>query len=273
MVTLLIHFYAIDHLRDDVSILFFRFKLVLNAGFIFGLFNDTSHFVRIVCSAVFLGVLSIIWCYFYNFLSAEVQLLKIGMTLVLAGVTGNALEKLIYGYVSDYISLNVGYLSSFYFNLSDVIQIVGLIIIVRELFVNQEIIWFPNATIRRKRLVLDPEVQLPMMMKMMGLFFIGSLTQGILAVALLFPYLKRGSQDVQVLFIMCLFILNVALLPLIGRYLLKELLRFIGPIFALNKHLNDDESINKPLQFRKTDHFKSLETSYNRFISRNIKRD
>lgn len=269
----MIHFYAIDGLKNETSFLFFKFKLVLNSGFIFGLFNDTTYFVRIVCSAVFLGVLTIIWCYFYNFLSSEVHRLKIGMTLVLAGVIGNALEKLLFGYVSDYICFNVAPFNSFYFNLSDFIQIVGLIVIVRELFVNQEVIWFPDAAVRRKRLVLYPEVQVPVMMKMMGLFFIGSITQGILAVALLFPYLKRGSQDIQVLFILCLFILNVALLPLIGRYLLKELLRFIGPIFALNKHLNDDESVNKPLQFRKTDHFKSLENSYNRFISRNIKRD
>lgn len=269
----MIHFYVIDALKEEISFFIFKFKLVFNSGFIFGLFNDTSRFVRIVCSAVFLGIISIVWCYFYSFLSSEVHCLKIGMTLVLAGVLGNALEKLIYGYVSDYICLNVGIFSSFYFNLSDLIQIIGLVIIVRELFVNQQIIWFPDASKRRKRLVLYPEVQVPMMMKMIGLFFIGSLTQGILAVALLFPYLKRGSQDIQVLFILCLFILNVALLPLIGRYLLKELLRFIGPIFALNKHLNDDESIKKPLQFRKTDHFKSLEASYNRFIARNIKRD
>ena len=107
-----------------------------------------------------------------------------------------------------------------------------------------------------------------MVTKILGLVFIGSLTQGILAITLLFPQLRRGTQDVQVLFLLCLIILNVALLPIIGRFILHELFRSMGPIYALERYLKEGKILEKPLKFRKNDHFKTLEDNFNEFIKK-----
>lgn len=242
-----------------------RISLVFNSGFIFGLYNEASYIVRIVVTAVMVGILSLIACYFYEFLHPSLKRLRWGITLCLSGVVGNSLEKLLYGYVWDFISINP---TNIAFNINDVLQILGLIILISEIFKNQHVIWFPEANRKRRITVVYKEIQLPILFKIMGLIFIGSITQAILTVALIFPHLKRGSQDVQVIFFLCLFLLNLAILPLLGRYLLKELLRCLGPIYALEKFLNNEQYENKELKFRKTDHFQSLEEAFNKFLKK-----
>ena len=259
--------------NGEINLLLFKIKVVYNSGFIFGLFNETSYFIRIVFSSVFLGLLTLIACYFYAILSPELTTLRWGMTVTLAGLAGNSFEKLIQGFVRDFICLDIGVLSKFYFNLNDIYQIVGFFIILRELFAKQSMIWFPDGISKRKLLFVYKDVQLPMVTKILGLIFIGSLTQGILAIALLFPQLRRGSQDVQVIFMLCLIVLNVTLLPIIGRFILQELLRSMGPVYALERYLKEGKYSDRPLKFRKDDHFKSLEETVNEFIKNNVPKE
>lgn len=244
-----------------------RLELVFNTAFIFGLFNEASHLVRIVVNGVMLGILSIIACYFYEFLHPSLKKLRWGITILLSGIIGNGIEKLFYGYVWDFMSLNVGGLSKYYFNINDVIQIAGLILVVTEVFRNQHVIWFPAGGTKRKSTLIYKEIQLPMLWKVCGLIFIGSITQAILTVALVFPHLKRGTQDIQLLFYVCLFLLNIALIPLMGKYLLRELLRCLGPIYALERYLKNND-FEKELKFRKTDHFQSLESILNEVMKK-----
>ena len=268
------HYYiwdGLDHLRGgNLDLGLIKIQSILNNAFIFGLFERASHFIRIVTSTVLIGIVTILSCYFYAFLSSELRTLRWGMTVMLTGLCGNAFEKLYFGFVQDYISINIGYLSQFYFNLSDVLQIVGLAIIVKEIFQNQDMIWLPDVS-KRKRVFVYREIQLPMTSKILGLFFIGSITQGILAMTLLFPQLKRGSQDIQVLFIFCLILINVAILPLIGKFFLREQLRSMGPVYALEKYMQNEALPEKPLKFRTSDHFKSLEETFNRFVDKHIR--
>ena len=264
-VTLLSLSFSIRHM-----VLNLQLRAFPNSAFIFGLFNETSYFVRIVTTSVLLGIVVILACYFYAFLSQQLRLLRWGMTVLLAGISGNAFEKLFTGFVLDYLSLPLPGLDQFFFNLNDGLQLTGLAIIIREIFVKQNVIWFPDP-LKRKTLIVNREVQVPVTTKILGLFFISSLTQGVLAMALLFPQLKRGSQDVQVLFILCLLVLNLALLPLIGRFLLRELLRCVGPVFALEKFLKSEDPSKTNLKFRSSDHFRSLEGTFNNFIERHFK--
>jgi signal peptidase II len=243
-----------------------KIALVFNTGFIFGLYNEASSLIRIVFTSVFMGILSLIACYFYAFLHPQLKRLRWGITVTLAGILGNGLEKLIYGYVWDYLNLNLPFLSQFTFNLNDLLQIIGLILMATEIFHKQDLIWFPDVSRRRNTFIIYRDIQLPIVYKITGLIFIGSLTQGILTVALLFPHLRRGSQDMQVLFFLSLLLLNLGLLPLLGMYLLKELMRCLGPVYALEKFLNSESEAQKELKFRKNDHFHSLAQAFNDFI-------
>ena len=256
LVNLLIHQLAVT----------FNIQVYFNDAFIFGSFANASKMLRIVFTTVMTGVLSLIACYFYTFLPKELHGLKWGMTSFLAGVIGNSLEKLYYGRVWDFIKISLFSLPTYYFNLNDAVQILGLVLIVRNIFKYQDIIWFPPGMSKRSSIMVYRDIQIPFVFKMLGLFLIGSLTQAILTVALLFPKLQTESQDTQLLFILSTFIINLALLPIIGRFFLREFLRSLGPIYALEKFLTDKNSKDKILRFRKTDHFKSLEKKFNDYI-------
>jgi signal peptidase II len=267
--TIVLNFLIQTFLKQyNVQLGIFKLSLIFNAGFIFGLYNEASFIVRIVVTSVMVGMLTIVACYFYEFLHPSLNKLRWGITFTLAGVVGNGLEKLIYGYVWDFITIDLPLLSSFTFNINDLLQMIGLTILVIEIFRKQDVIWFPNVLNKRKITVIYRDIQLPILFKVMGLIFIGSLTQAILTVALLFPYLKRGSQDVQLLFFLSLLLVNLALLPLLGKYLLKELLRCLGPVFALERYLHNEAQQEKDLKFRKTDHFQNLETDFNHFVKK-----
>ena len=248
-----------------------HFKVYFNNSFIFGLLRDASHFVRIVINSVSLGILALIACYFYTSLSKELTLIRWGITFMLAGIMGNGLEKLFHEYVVDYAFFDIPGIRYFCFNLNDVLQLLGFGLVVKEIFEKQDIIWFPN--IRRQKLILYKDVQLSIVVRMLGLFFIGSLTQTILAAALLFPHLEQGADDVQTLYLLCFVGLNCILLPIVGFFLIKELLKCVGPIYALEKYLNDETREGTPLKLRKTDYFLTLEDSFNNFVNRIERKD
>lgn len=248
----------------------FHSKIFLNTSFIFGLFKWTSHFIRIVMISISLGILSLVFTYFYTFLSRDLKLLRIGMTLLLSGIIGNGLEKIFYNFVVDYIYIDLSYIKNYVFNLSDIIQLAGLIIIIKELFKHQEIIWFPN--LRRKKILIYKDIQMSFTLKILGIVFIGNLTQLILTVTLLFSYLRPGSEDVKTMYVLCFTVLNLLTLPLLGFFLVKELLRCLGPVYAFEKHLINEASDGEHLKLRKSDYFSSLEIAFNNFLDRKLKK-
>jgi signal peptidase II len=255
----------------ETNIGFLHFKVYQNSSFIFGLFRESSHFVRIVINSVSMGILILIAFYFYASLAKELTLIRWGVTFMLAGMIGNGLEKLLNEYVIDYAFFAIPGIRYFCFNMNDAIQLIGFTLTVKEIFHKQDIIWFPN--IRRHRLLLYRDVQLSIVIRMLGLFFIGSLTQMVLAFSLLFPHLDDDSDGVQTIFLLSFVAVNCILLPIVGIFLVKELLKCVGPIYALEKHLNDESRDGIPLKLRKTDYFTTLEASFNKFLERHQKKD
>ena len=263
------HYFHSFDLTGEHVLGFIKFQVHTNSSFIFGLFKDASHFIRIVVLAVSLGIISLISVYFYTFLSRELTLIRWGLTVMLAGIFGNGLEKLFYNHVIDYANIDLYPFQSYYFNFSDALQLIGLIIVISEVFKKQEIIWFPN--LRRQKILIYKDIQISIAIKILGIVLIGNLTQLVLAFALLFPRMQSGSDDLQILFLMSFVILNLIMIPIIGYFLLKELLKCIGPIYAIERHLNNVDLDGQPIKLRKTDYFASLEISFNKFVDRNFK--
>jgi signal peptidase II len=247
----------------------FQVKIFTNSGFIFGLFKSASHFIRIVLISMSLGIVTVAFAYFYTFLGRNLQFLRLGMTLLLAGIIGNGLEKIFCNFVVDYLSIDVLFIKNYIFNFSDFIQLCGLVIIIKEIFKHQDMIWFPN--LRRQKILIYKEIQISFTLKILGIVFIGNLTQLILTTTLLFPHLNSGSEDFKDLYIICFIILNLIMLPILGYYLVKELLRCIGPVYALERHLSTPSNDGEHIKLRQSDYFSSLENAFNKFIDRKFK--
>ena len=75
----------------------------------------------IVCALAFL---------IYSFLNAKGSLEKTAFTLIISGGFGNLIERIISGYVTDYLYLHLGNFSLFVFNFADLLITIGACIII-----------------------------------------------------------------------------------------------------------------------------------------------
>ena len=104
---------------------FINFYMAWNRGINFGLFEGDSVFqaygltaISIVISIVFLVWLRNASSFFIHILAA----------LVIGGALGNAIDRLLYGAVADFINITCcGFRNPYSFNLADVFIFIGLI--------------------------------------------------------------------------------------------------------------------------------------------------
>lgn len=262
----LLHYVAVS--QGPLPFQWGPFTLVANPGFIFGLYSDASPFIRLVLGSLVMGPLSLIALYLYANLAPELRWLRWGMTMLAAGIVGNGMEKILFGFVVDYLSFDLPRIGFFIFNLNDVSQIVGLIIIVREVFIRQDVIWFPSPM--RRSLIVYPQIQVPALFRILTGVFIGSLSQLILTVLIIFPEIPEERSSVLGVYLAVLFALMTALLSILGLLILREFLRCLGPVASLERYLNEGNA-EVPLRFRRSHHFASLESSFNRFVEAIVK--
>ena len=109
---------------------------VVNYGFAFGLFNDPS-LNQIVVSII---ILLIILYFLYLLIKTQDSIFRFSLVLILAGALGNFIDRIIRGFVIDFIDVYIGKYHWPAFNIADSCITVGfMILIVNILFLNKKI--------------------------------------------------------------------------------------------------------------------------------------
>ncbi len=96
-----------------------------NKGINFGLFEGNSVVQAYILSAIsiLISVVFVIWLK-----NSAVFLIQILAALVIGGALGNAIDRLLYGAVADFINITCcGLRNPYSFNLADVFIFIGLI--------------------------------------------------------------------------------------------------------------------------------------------------
>jgi signal peptidase II len=108
---------------------FLRLTHIHNTGAVFGLFQDCSRVLSVAAfiSATVLLLCAFVFCRWFSFLDNNLGRLVLG--LVLGGTIGNLIDRLYFGYVTDFI--DVGIWPSF--NVADSAVVIGAIIFVYSL--------------------------------------------------------------------------------------------------------------------------------------------
>ena len=124
-------------LYESLSILpFFNLTFVVNYGFAFGFLNNPSLNQIIVILVIF----SIIAYFLYLLIKTQDQFFRFSLILVISGAIGNFIDRILYGFVIDFIDI---YLGSYHwpaFNLADSSITLGFILIMFNiLFLNKKI--------------------------------------------------------------------------------------------------------------------------------------
>lgn len=108
----------------------FHLTYVKNTGVAFGLFRNLGDIF--IYSTVILVIAIIVFYLIYNFSSYWYQL---AIGLILAGAVGNLIDRLIYGFVIDYLDFRIWPV----FNIADMVVVIGVFILSIFIWYSEEI--------------------------------------------------------------------------------------------------------------------------------------
>lgn len=104
---------------------FFNITYVRNTGAAFSIFSGNTFLVMIISFMIIMGIILYIR---KNKPSNKIE--KISYSLILGGAIGNFIDRIIYGYVRDFIEIDIFGWDYPIFNLADVFVVVGVILLV-----------------------------------------------------------------------------------------------------------------------------------------------
>ncbi|NLO89335.1 MAG: signal peptidase II [Clostridia bacterium] len=107
----------------------FHLTLYKNPGAAFGLFAYKTKLFIVVTIIVMIIII-----YFYLQLPPSMGLAKTSLALQFGGAAGNFIDRILYGYVVDFIDFRVWPV----FNIADTAIVIGVILLCWEFFVQQE---------------------------------------------------------------------------------------------------------------------------------------
>ena len=248
---------------SDKSLLGFSLQApVKNYNLIFGLnFISDSLFINTFLTAVFC-----LFLFYYilslSFIPKVFYHLQIGITVLFSGFTSNLMNKLLSGYVTDFIKWTPSQTLSFYFNLSDVFQTIAWVLIFSQFFFLKKHMWRKEE--KRKQLII---------MKAQQLQFAGYSALAFLSISsffLLLTYQFLGLieltdfaniRQISSSFFMYSFFILLLLCLSIGIFFLYLSNKIYGPLYAFERYIKALINGEKPedLRLRKNDQLKHLE--------------
>lgn len=102
---------------------FFSLKYVLNDGAAFSLFASRTYFLIII------SLMCLFFILYELIKNIDDRTLSIGYSLVLSGLLGNFIDRLVDGYIIDYLSFKIFGFNYPIFNLADILIVVGIVIV------------------------------------------------------------------------------------------------------------------------------------------------
>ncbi|HZX11394.1 MAG TPA: signal peptidase II [Acidobacteriota bacterium] len=109
---------------------FFNISHVHNRGAVFGLFNQTGNsFIFYVLTTASLAAFAVVVYFFIKVPSSEF-LLKFTLSLIIAGALGNSLDRLLRGYVIDFLDFHINNWHWPSFNMADSCITIGAVFMI-----------------------------------------------------------------------------------------------------------------------------------------------
>lgn len=236
-----------------------------NHGMMFGSFSKLPPILRNVTLATGGGFLIFIFVVIMSFLQYRLFVFRLGMAILLGGILGNVVDRILHGPVTDFIVIKVfGWLSPA-FNLADMIQWIGYFMVSYSIIKDGYLIWHDNN--KRSLFWLDGKYQLKYCLNFVIFCAIFSLILGIFSftfVKVLVFETAKGSRSIGpeylIPFIVTFSLISIVFLISIFLLGLRLSHRSVGPIYAFRNFLNDLRlGKSRSFKLRNLDDFKYLE--------------
>ncbi len=113
---------------------FFNITRIHNRGAIFGTFSQTNNrYVFLLLTAASIAALAMVVYYFFKTPASD-KLMKVSLTLIMAGALGNQFDRLVRGHVIDFLDFYVGKAHWPFFNAADSCITIGALLMLVILF-------------------------------------------------------------------------------------------------------------------------------------------
>lgn len=123
-------------LYESVTVVpgFFNITRIHNRGAIFGTFSRTNNDVvfALLTAASIAALAMVVWYFFKT--PATDRLMKVSLTLIMAGALGNQFDRLVRGHVIDFLDFYIGTAHWPFFNAADSCISIGACLMLVTLF-------------------------------------------------------------------------------------------------------------------------------------------
>lgn len=260
-----IKWWAVEHLKVPFTVGNLRFIYLENHGAMLGLFSDLPAVLRIVSLSTGGAFLLVIFGILQYLMPIKSYRLRAGMSLLLGGILGNVYDRIVYGYVIDYISFKWGDFNSPVFNFADFIQWVGYGLIFITLTTTADLLWPESES--RKKLWVNPDFQIKHSLQLLavgigvaiisGVFSFTYFRVTILEIAGSDPKILNKFLNPYLVTYIVVILAFAAILMATGRYISH---RVAGPVYAFEKYMREFMDGNyREFKVRGKDEFKQLE--------------
>ena len=110
---------------------FFYFTYVTNDGMAFGLSFPGGKTILLIVTLILTGVIMLMLWKERN----SHNLIRYGLTLILAGAIGNMIDRILYGKVVDFFDIMIGNFNWYIFNVADSAVTSGMILFILHTFI------------------------------------------------------------------------------------------------------------------------------------------
>ena len=110
---------------------FFYFTYVTNDGMAFGLSFPGGKTILLIVTLILTGV--IMWMLWKE--KNSHNLIRYGLTLILAGAIGNMIDRILYGKVVDFLDIMIGSFNWYIFNVADSAVTSGMILFILHIII------------------------------------------------------------------------------------------------------------------------------------------
>lgn len=250
----------------------FGFVLHHNHGAMLGLFSDLPAVLRIVSLSTGGAFLLFSFAIVQYLLPIKSLTLRSGLSMLLGGILGNVTDRILYGYVIDFLIIGSPRSPSPAFNLADALQWVGYAMVAWALVSQSAVLW-PAAN-TRKAYWVNLKFQLRYCFILMGIGLGFAVIAGVYSYTFLrVTILDLVGNNPRLLdhyllpFVATFMVVSVgfsAILFLAGRTLSQ---RIAGPLYAFERFLEDAlAGKRRTLRLRAGDEFPHLERLAQRVI-------
>ena len=178
------------------------------------------------------------------------------------GISGNAIDRIINGYVVDFIYFKFAKYYSPIFNIADIFQWIGLIILIYGLFKEEKSIWYENNL--RNQYIIDKNFQLKSSIQYCTIYIFSSIIIGIFCFTFIKVTIEKYAPHLWSNFIKSFLMGYISLSAFMSIifFVIGIVLshRTSGPIYAFKRFLKQvNEGQYGKLKLRDKDNHKELE--------------